>query len=257
MTFLNKNNKWLAYLALLISSCAIAPHEQNREKLLPEIDVLQMKENSETALQLTRQMKHEMNTLSTRLGDLESKFLDLNNTIKTMPLARMEEFEGRMVTMNEDLISLRKMMVGKSNKKSFHPRGEKTKVAIPDRQPPKFRRAMQEYQKQKFNKAIQLFEKYLTEYPKGAWSDDAFYWLGESYYQTGDYARGITFFHRVFQFKSSDKADDAQFRIGMSYRRLGDRNQATAELKKLEVIFPDSEYISRAKLELHKLNVPE
>ena len=86
-----------------------------------------------------------------------------------------------------------------------------------------------------------------------AWTDDAWYWAGESYMRSGDFARALGAFSKVFTYVSSDKHDDAQYQTGICYLRLGDRERATAELRKVEVLYPQSARVPLAKAELAKL----
>jgi hypothetical protein len=53
-------------------SCAIPHKEGPKEALLPEIDVLQMKENTEAAIKISRQTKIDIDAVNSRLSELES-----------------------------------------------------------------------------------------------------------------------------------------------------------------------------------------
>ncbi len=245
---------WLASFSLLLG-CAVPAREKAKERLLPEIDVMRMKEDSETAIQLTRQIKADLEQIRLRLNRLELNQAELDQLVRNLPLARLEEFENRLVLMNEETLELRKMIDGRAGVKLFHT-GKKPQAAPePDQQPMPFKRAMIEFNRQNFELSIDLFGKFVKEDKESNYRDDAWFWIGESYFEMGDYAKAIDFYQRVFTYPQSDKEDDAQYKMAMAYLRSGDRRQAVAEFKKLTVIFPDSEYISRAKVELQKLNV--
>ena len=81
------------------------------------------------------------------------------------------------------------------------------------------------------------------------------YWIGESHYALGNFESAITEFERVFAFDDNNKADDAQFMIGIAYIKLGDQHHAQLELKNLLAFYQDSEYISRAEQEFGGLNI--
>ena len=98
-----------------------------------------------------------------------------------------------------------------------------------------------------------MFNDLIKQYPKGKYADNARYWIGECYYATGDYATAITSFVHVFDFKNSPKADDAQFKVGLSYLKMGQPAMAKEELKKLIDRYPASEYIERAKKYLSEI----
>jgi outer membrane protein assembly factor BamD (BamD/ComL family) len=69
----------------------------------------------------------------------------------------------------------------------------------------------------------------------------------------GNFAKAVTAFRKVLAFQESEKADDAQLKLGYCYLRLGERRRAVEEFKKVVSLFPDSEYTERAKEELAKL----
>jgi TolA-binding protein len=54
-------------------------------------------------------------------------------------------------------------------------------------------------------------------------------------------------FQKVFDFKNSSKADDAELKIGMSYMKMGQIALAKTEFKKLIDRYPGSEYVPRAQ----------
>jgi TolA-binding protein len=81
------------------------------------------------------------------------------------------------------------------------------------------------------------------------------YWRGESLYALGDYENAIQSFHDVLEkYPNSLKSDDAEYKIAASYEKLGENEIAKSAYQRLILSYPDSEYISRAKARLKKLN---
>ena len=80
------------------------------------------------------------------------------------------------------------------------------------------------------------------------------YWRGESQYALGSYEDAIASFHEVLdKYPNSGKSDDAQFKIGSSYEKLGNTTNAKAAYNRLILSYPESEYTARAKTRLQKL----
>ena len=71
----------------------------------------------------------------------------------------------------------------------------------------------------------------------------------------GDYRTALESFQKVFLYPKTEKADDAQLKLGLSYLRLGDRQNALIELKRLTVDHPKSDYLGRAQERIRKLRV--
>jgi TolA-binding protein len=69
----------------------------------------------------------------------------------------------------------------------------------------------------------------------------------------GNFAKAVAAFNQVLAYAESEKADDAQLKLGYCYLRLGERKRAAAEFKKVVSLYPESEYTERAKEELAKL----
>jgi TolA-binding protein len=253
-----KNRRFLAIWLLvcaILSSCAAPAHEKHREKLIPEIDILKMKDDSETAIQITRQIQVDLTEIKERLNNLEARQNHLDTIVYQLPLARLEEFENRLVLLNEETLRLKELIEGKNSLKTFSLKKKPKPEPAPDKLPLSYKRAMVELQKKNFPLAISVFEEFIKNEKGNHYTDDAWFWIGESYFDLGDYQKARDAYLKVFEYQKTDKKDDAQFKTALSYLRSGDSKQAIAEFKKLNVIYPDSEYISRAKSELLKLNV--
>ena len=52
-------------------------------------------------------------------------------------------------------------------------------------------------------------------------ADNCQYWIGEVYYALNDYRRSIKEFEKVYSFPGTNKADDAQFKMGLCYINIG------------------------------------
>jgi TolA-binding protein len=252
-----KNTNFWRFALLLLMSCAIPHKEGPKEALLPEIDVLQMKENTEAAIKISRQTKIDIDAVNSRLSELERVVVDIQNTIAALPLARTEELENSIVLLNEELHTLKRVVDGKNKYPTFTTSGIRKKQALLPDQPPAYKKASLLFNRKEFVEAITAFQKFIIDKPQSSYVDDAWYWIGEAHYNLGDYTRSISSLQRVFSFVQTDKGDDAQFKLGLCYLRLGDAQQAGSEFKKLSVIYPESEYITKAKLEMDKLGIQQ
>lgn len=75
--------------------------------------------------------------------------------------------------------------------------------------------------------AITAFKDYLKRFPSGAYSGNAFYWLGEIYLLKDDLAQSRDWFKKLLDTYPNDrKVPDAKFKLGKVYHLLGDTSLA-------------------------------
>ncbi len=97
------------------------------------------------------------------------------------------------------------------------------------------------------NKAIEEFRELIRISPENDYTDNCQYWIGEGYYAQGMYERAIREFEQVKNFPSGNKADHAQFKIGLSYLKLGEKVEGLEAFKKLLEEYPESELVGRVR----------
>ncbi len=114
--------------------------------------------------------------------------------------------------------------------------------------------ALQTYRSRNFSAAIQSFQELLNESMTHSLSDNAQYWIGESYWGLAQYQQAVVAFQKVFTFPQSNKDPDAQLKIGLCYLQLGDNERAREAFEKVINNYPTSEYVSVARRYLQDLN---
>ncbi|MCH7955206.1 MAG: tetratricopeptide repeat protein, partial [Candidatus Marinimicrobia bacterium] len=76
-------------------------------------------------------------------------------------------------------------------------------------------------------------------------SDNAKYWIGESYFGIGNYTKALSAFEVVLTYPQSNKNDYAQFKIGLCLLKLKKEPQAYAAFQSFIDSYPESELMSR------------
>ena len=80
-------------------------------------------------------------------------------------------------------------------------------------------------------KAREEFVKFLKQYPKTAYSDNAQFWIGETWYVEEKYERAIVEYEKVVKdYPSGDKVPYALLKQGMAFQKLGDKASARHRL---------------------------
>ena len=102
--------------------------------------------------------------------------------------------------------------------------------------------------------ARSLFERFLSLYPNTDLSDNALFWLGETYYVEGKYPEAIVRYQEVLtKYPKGDKVPSALLKMAFSQEKLGNKTDAEVTLKRLVESFPNTPQAGIARKELEKL----
>ena len=98
-----------------------------------------------------------------------------------------------------------------------------------------------------------LFEEFLEKWPRGSYSDNAQYWIGESYYAQQNYRSAALTFQRVRkEFPRSDKAPDALLKLGYCFFAMGMYRESLPFLKEFVQSNPKSPLTKKAKKKIRE-----
>ena len=104
--------------------------------------------------------------------------------------------------------------------------------------------------------ASRQFQDFLQTYPDSKLAPNAWYWLGESYYITQNYALALKSFDILNQrFPDSNKAPDALLKTAYSHIELKDIDKGKKELEQLIVKYPDHPVAEMARGRLRGLTL--
>lgn len=102
-------------------------------------------------------------------------------------------------------------------------------------------------------KARENFMSVLKDYPKNEYSDNARFWIGESYYKDGSYEDAILAYEELFKNNpDSDKIPGAMLKQGLAFYALKDQKTGRIILEKLIEKYPDSAQAKLAKKKIRK-----
>ena len=252
----------------LLTGCAgtARTSKPGSEAILPEIDVIQVKENSEEALKLAQETKLDADVLNSKVTEIDNKLVGLSEDVSSVSLAKIEEIENRLSLLIEAFKDLQAQVTAiqnapapkyakpasSSGPATFSPSGASS-ILSNSPEYDSYQNALRAFNGRNYDAALKLFSEMLKQFPQGSYADNSRYWSGECYYALRDFANAIASFKKVFEFKNSSKADAAQLKIGMSYLKMGQAALAKTELKTLIDRYPASEYVSRAKKYLSEI----
>lgn len=90
-----------------------------------------------------------------------------------------------------------------------------------------------------YDAAVQHFERFLSQFPRGAFSANALYWLAEARYALSDYAGALQDFAAMRErYPDSERSGDALLKMGFSEWELERYDAATQTLQQVVENYP-------------------
>lgn len=231
---------------LLIISCASSKKEE------PDVDIFAVEAAANDALALAKADSAQISALWEHLEFLARR-LDLLDSLSTaLPLAATGENQLQLALLREEVIFLRKFMENQDKVPLINPTRENL-PQVSSYLPPEYEQAQYQFTQKNYKEAAKKYEEFTIKYPQSDWTDDAWYWAGESQMALGNYALAISAYERVFFYSASTKQADAQFQIGICLLRMGNVEHAKNALRKVQESYPRSPRALQAQTELKKL----
>ncbi len=104
-----------------------------------------------------------------------------------------------------------------------------------------YKKAFAHIRAKRFDEAQQALEQQLKTYPKGAYADNARYWLGEVHMAKGRYDDARIAFEMVLiDFPKSAKVPDASYKLGRVYDLLGEPKKSREILQTVVQQYPQT-----------------
>ncbi len=99
--------------------------------------------------------------------------------------------------------------------------------------------------------ARRKFEAFLKQYPNTELSDNAQFWIGETYYLKKDYEKAILEYEKaITKYPEGDKVPAALFKQALAFLELGDKTNARTLLKRVIERYPQTDQAEMAKKKL-------
>lgn len=117
-----------------------------------------------------------------------------------------------------------------------------------------YRNALMLYGRSKFAEARTAFQQVFDADPSGELADNALFWIGETWFTTGDYQNAMRYYARVTkEYAEQNKAPDAMFKTGIAYERIGDLGMARKTFQEVIARYTFSTAAASAKQELQRI----
>ncbi|ABQ55477.1 tol-pal system protein YbgF [Legionella pneumophila serogroup 1] len=107
----------------------------------------------------------------------------------------------------------------------------------------------------RYDEAIKSMQIFVQKYPRGGYTANAEYWLGELYLVKKDYSKAIEHFEIVLQqYPSSSKAAASLLKSGYAYAEKGDKQEAKKRFQQVVKTYPDTPTAQLASSKLEAIN---
>lgn len=102
-----------------------------------------------------------------------------------------------------------------------------------------------------YDDAMPALKNFLSRFPKGEYSANAHYWLGELYLLKRQYQQAFQSFDTIVSdFPESNKVPSARYKLGVTYGFLGKRSRAHTEFLQVTEKYPNTAVARLAQAKL-------
>jgi tol-pal system protein YbgF len=219
---------------------------------------------------LVEQLSDQVLTLKKSVEEVRTS----NQQTQAAVSSRIDSITGQFSSLN----SGQDVILDKISKLSQQLAETKTKVESLDNPPPStsaatnplspprtgppspeelYNTAYGDFIKKNYDLAKEGFQEYLKHYPDTELSDNAQYWIGESFYVQRKYSDAIQAFDKVLQdYPRGDKAPAAALKKGYSLLELKNNDAGIRELRGVIQKYPASDSAPLARDRLNSMGVP-
>jgi tol-pal system protein YbgF len=176
---------------------------------------------------------------------LDDKDKNLEDRIKGME-ERLKGLEGKIVHLATKQLEIENSLRGKET--SVEGKGVSTRTGD------LYKDAYETYQKGDYEGARRKFEAFLKQYPNTELSDNAQFWIGETYYGKKDYEKAILEYEKaIAKYPEGDKVPAALLKQALAFLEPGDKTNGRNLLKRVMERYPQSEQADMAKRRLEAI----
>jgi tol-pal system protein YbgF len=109
------------------------------------------------------------------------------------------------------------------------------------------------YKENRYEASRDAFKKFLQQFPQTEYSDNAQFWIGESYYKEENYEEAILAYEEAIKkYPQGNKVPDALLKQALCFRALGDKTSSKIIFQKVIEQYPESPQAEIARNEVKK-----
>ncbi|MFK8014694.1 MAG: tol-pal system protein YbgF [Gammaproteobacteria bacterium] len=230
---------WLPAL-LVLGGCPTVPPEEDPVLIkLTELEdrLVRMERvvNNRSLLDLNAQVSQMRTEVNALRGDVETTQFNVDG-LAQRSRDQYVDLDGRIEDLQKGSV--------------IRPGGNAEVVAATDPRA-SYQQAFALLQERRYDEAQISFGRFIEQFPENALVDNAYYWLGETGYVSGDFDAAIDSFNEVVdRFPDSSKVSDALLKIGFSQY---EKKEFTAARKTLTKVVDGYADTTAARLAAQRL----
>ena len=107
------------------------------------------------------------------------------------------------------------------------------------------------YQKEDYKMALTYFTSVNINLAPEKTAENIMYWMADAYQQSADYETALSLLNQITE-TGKRRIDDALVQKGLLHRKMGQEDLAIAAFQDVVSLYPESEYLRLAQMELKK-----
>jgi tol-pal system protein YbgF len=178
----------------------------------------------------------EMELIKSQISNLEGQIKDIKEKLSTL--------EGQLSQRE----AVQKQSRETEKESQLQEEQPATKPLTGNTKQAKYEAAYNTFKAKKYKEARKMFEDFLKDFPKDELTDNAQFWIAETYYWEDDFENAILAYETLLRnFPKSPKIPAALLKQGLSFIEIGDKKTGKIILEQLVERYPDSREASIAK----------
>lgn len=187
----------------------------------------------------------EKELIKTQIANIESQIKDIREKLNTVESQIKQQREPPKE-------SEKKIEESKKEPQEQELQPSKSATGSPDKTA-LYEAAYNAFKDKKYKEAREKFEAFIKEFPKDELTDNAQFWVAETYYGEKDFEGAILAYETLFKkYPDSEKAPGALLKQGFSFIEIGDKKTGKIILEKLIERYPDSKEAESAKKKIEE-----
>ena len=208
--------------------------------------------NTDAANKTTAAITSLQNNLQKQQGDSSGKVDQLSGQIQALN-DTMDELKVRLAKVSKQLEDMQSTQQSLAAQQQAAQQQAQAQAQAP---PPDvlYANALRDYNGGKNDLASQEFSDYVKFYPNTDLAGNAYFYMAELQFRSGNYQQAVGNYDQVLQnFPSGNKAAAAQLKKGFALIELGKKDDGVQELRHLIQRYPKTNEATQARERLRKL----
>jgi len=253
---------WIALLGT--TGCAPKLKVSDEELLHARLDGIEAQqrmliEHQQDQMEAMDDLRKQMLAMQKQLGEIEGQQQDMQNKLAARPAPKAEKAAPRAARPERQRASKPKVVVSRPTVvKTVSKPAPKMSKAQQAKADAAFEHAYQTLKGGDFKAASKAFAGFMATYPQSRHVPEARYWLGETLFTQGDFARAADALRPFTSMPvHTPKRSPSLLRLAASLKQLGKSAEAAREYNRVRLDYAGSMEAETARKELKAMGAPE